>query len=122
MGNLKYDNPLVYSDFWIEYEHMLHFNRPESMKIYFRNKKATDTVSLWMDRLYYQEVQIKQIDPQPIATLLYADKVVFKFVVPEKKAPAMVSFQQNPGIAWKHQGTVGQVDGPSLFIWQFIYP
>ena len=110
------------SDFWIEYQHMMHYTRPEQMKVYMSSPENKDTLSLWMDKTYLENIRIETIDPMPVSTKLKEDKTVFQFLAQPGQKSLMVNIFQKGNKFWKHKGVVGLEGGKSHAVWNIVYP
>mgnify|MGYP001627304704 CR=1 FL=1 len=106
----------------VEYQHYLRFNRPEPMRVLVKKTSISDTLNLWIDRKFYDDVDVEKVYPQPIEMQLLADKTVFKFLAPEHEKTLLVTFVQKPSKPWSYKGQLGVIHGPSVLLSQFIYP
>ena len=111
------------SALWVEYPRFGRFQAPVRLRVYVHQAaRATQTVDVWLNRDYLQDLQLKQMVPEPIRTALGPDRVIFSFALSEGTQDASFDFTFEPEEIGSFHGIVGIEGGPQVELNQFIYP
>ena len=121
-GNGPLSNARAGDDsFRIEYERFVRARSDERLTIAI-GVPSSSTVSLWIDRAWLTDHEVKNITPVPDRTSAGSDRVTYEFSVDSTARPARIEFDfetQEFGVA---RGRVGITGGRFVSFTQFAYP
>jgi hypothetical protein len=103
----------------LHYERFARLHAPATLRVV--TAPAADELSLTLSRAYLDNVQIEEIVPEPRATRLADEKLVYLFPVASQRT-AEVVFRFKMDALGPLQGSVRIDDHPPLEFSQFVYP
>jgi hypothetical protein len=80
------------------------------------------TVRLWLDLDYLENVEIRQVTPQPEQVEEGPDRLTFSFRIADAAMPATVTFHVRPERVGLLRGQFGLTDQEALTFTQWVYP
>lgn len=106
----------------IDYERFGRLLAPVKLRVQLSEDASANGVArVWIASQYLDSIELQGIMPEPDATEVLADRVVFAFLIADDGSGA-VTFHMRPDRFGVLTGRVGLIDGPELRFWQFIYP
>lgn len=84
--------------------------------------QSDSTVRIWLDREWIESNEITNITPEPEATELDAESIIYTFKVGRSSTPLRARFHVETRVIGSVHGRAGLVGGPSRAFRQFSYP
>lgn len=107
----------------VAYERFVRREAPTTVRVSLAaGAGRSGRVSVWIDRRYFERVDLDEVTPQPIQTEASADRFTFTFAVPVPSDSTAVLFRFSPGRMGVGHARVGLGGGPPVVLTQFIYP
>ena len=107
----------------VDYERIARHGSPASLRVALApGAVATGVALVWLDREYLEGVEVEGIEPQPDASWVARDRVVFAVRLSNPADSAYVTFTLTPDDFWSRSVRVGLDGGPSVAFRQFVLP
>lgn len=106
----------------LEYNRFERLQAPSVLVFRLHPGVPAGRIELWFSRTFMEGLQVQRITPQPSAARAEADRLVFAFEVSPLERQTSISFRVIPIVPGFHEARAGQVGGPELSLWQFVYP
>jgi protein-L-isoaspartate(D-aspartate) O-methyltransferase len=115
--------PTVGDRFRVDYERVARHGSPATMRVALMPGAVPTGVALiWVDRAYLEGVDLRGIAPQPDASWLARDRVVYAVRIQNPADSAHVTFDIQPDNYWSRHARVGLDGGPSVAFDQLVLP
>ena len=107
----------------VDYERIARHGSPATLRVALAPGAIRTAIALvWVDREYLEGVDIGKIEPQPVASWVARDRVVFAVRLDNRADSAYLSFALTPDDFWSRRVRVGLDAGPSVAFRQFVLP
>jgi len=107
----------------VDYERIARHGSPATLRVALAPGAISTGVALvWVDREYLEGVDVHGIAPQPDASWIARDRVVFAVRIDNPADSAYVTFSITPDNFWSRPVRVGLDGGPSVAFRQFVLP
>lgn len=108
----------------IDYERFLRQEAPGTLTVYLGAAavRPDSMTELWLDRKWLAEMEVKGITPEPEASRVETDRIVYTFRLNPASTPARVTWYLETHLLGRSTGRVGIIGGPSYSFSQFAYP
>ena len=107
----------------VDYERIARHGSPATLRVALApGAVPTGVAVVWMDRDYLEGVDVQGIEPQPDASWVARDRVVFAVRLNNPADSAYVTFALTPDNFWSRRVRVGLDGGPSVSFRQFVLP
>lgn len=107
----------------VEYERFLRDRSPVELLLRMPEPRAQgEQISLWVDKQYLQDFEIRDISPSPEQTIEAGDRLVYIFNTQPGGQPFEVKFNLQAEATGVLDGRAGVEGGEEVQFSQFIYP
>lgn len=107
----------------VEYDRFLRFETDTHLQIHLQpNAQSSDTVHLWLDRHFLEDVQIIEVTPPPDQVEPGPDRLVYHYQKTEPNTPTAVTIYFEPHAVGRLEGRIGVGEEPGVTFNQFVYP
>lgn len=107
----------------VEYNRFERYQSPNQMRVHIGAGASRDgKARLWVNREFIENIQLRNIDPEPESIEATADRFVYLFNLPDANSPSAVSFHFEPNKFWQMPVRVGLEGGAEVSFSQFYYP
>ena len=108
----------------VEYERFVRQDAPGALTANIGRAaiRPDSILQIWLDRKWLEEMELKQITPEPDSTRLEADRVVYFFRVNPAAAPVRIMWYLETHALGRSHGRIGIPGGPTVSYSQFAYP
>ena len=108
----------------IEYERFVRQEAPGTIiaNVGAAAVRPDSTVQIWLDRKWLEEMELKQVTPEPDSSRLEADRVLYTFRVNPASTPVRITWYLETHALGRSAGRIGIAGGPTISYSQFAYP
>jgi hypothetical protein len=107
----------------LQYDRFIRERAPSELQLDVDPGAASDSeLVLSLNQGFLEKVDVERIVPEPTEMETAADRIVYRFVIPDPEQPATIVFHLDPTEPGQAEGRVGLVDGEEIPFAQFIYP
>ena len=108
----------------IEYERFVRQEAPGTLiaNVGAAAVRPDSTVQIWLDRKWLEQMELKQVTPEPDSSRLEADRVLYTFRVNPASTPVRITWYLETHALGRSAGRIGISGGPTISYSQFAYP
>lgn len=107
----------------LTYSRFDRLDAPTTLDVQIAGDAVTgEQVALWVDRDYFQSLQIEQVVPEPEAVRGAGDRLTYVFGVDAPGQPMTITFDLRHTSFGPKSGWIALADEPPLDFSQFVFP
>jgi hypothetical protein len=106
----------------VEHERFQRFQADMRLRVHFQVPEGKHRAALWIDRDYADSLNIRELQPFPIAAQVGTDRLTYEFSPTPNAELVLITLTARPRRAGRHIVRLGVVDGPAVefivFVWR----
>ncbi len=107
----------------LEYERFTRNHSPSRLTMLVPSRgQPDDTVSVWIDRRYADQLHIQEIRPTPLTVAVQSDRLIYRFLAGEGIGTLRIVFDFEPQAIGRLRARAGPLGSEGLSFSQLVYP
>jgi hypothetical protein len=106
----------------VSYQRFAHLLEPNSLELRIRLDQGQESVRVWLNQTYLENMQIEEIAPEPQSVEAADGRFIYDFALAAPVEEVRIVFHLNPEQFGTKQGAVGIEGGQSVELSQVVYP